>query len=381
MWDAGEEYARIIAGDHRVEVAASAWRGDEQTAVLELAGDDAEREDLFDGMDVRRTIRGLEVQDPNGALTPRRVTDPLAPFGQSIVVTSTISAGPSSATVPYGEFLITSPESTSGWRAWRDTWLPTGGIVTVEALDRWEVVCRSTLAGLWQASSTATVRSEVRRLMRNMLPVVDAATPATAIPASKRVHSDDNAEAIRSLLAIVGRVPHVDRAGRFAPLPTKPVGDRWDLTVSAQTGPGAIPALTDEGIFNVVEVTGESDDLDSEIRAVATERGFLAPGSLFGWRQYSHHDPLYKTQSAANSGAATRLANLTRERALTFTVTASFDPARDVLDPCRLTVIPDNPAMPAATMNGTITRIQHRLTGGPMTVDVAVPWREAGVYE
>lgn len=381
MWDAGSEYEQIIAGDHQIDVSLSAWRGDEQTAELTLAVGDAEREDEFDGSDVRRTIRGLAVQDPDGALTPRRITDPLAPFGQSVVVMSTLTAGPVSATIPYGEFLVTEPESTSGWRPWRDTWIPTGGTITFDALDRWEVVARSTLAGLWQASGTATVQSEVRRLMRGILSIADDAIPAATIPASKRVHSEDNAEAIRSLLAIADRVPHVDRSGIFSPLPTRPTADRWDITVNEQAGIGAIPTLTDEGVYNVVEVTGESDDADSEIRAVAVEEGHLAPGPLFGWRQYGHHDPLYKTGQAARAGARTRLANLTRERALVFTVTTRFDPARDVLDPCRLTVTPSNPRVPAVTMLGTVTRIKHPLTGGAMTVDVAVPWREAGVYE
>ena len=383
MWDAGPEYADLISGDHETITTASAWYAGTHLADLHVDHEGAERHDFVDGRDVRRTIEGLAVQDPDGALTPRRLSDPLAPFGQRVTVRQTISAarGRVAATYPYGEYLVTDPEPTSGWRAYRHTHIPTGGTVTLTLLDRWEVILRSRLTGLWQAAAGATVRTETRRLLRSVMPLVDATTPTTTIPASKRVHPEEQADASRALLDLAELVPHVDRSGRFAPLPTVGAEPVWALTIDQQADRGAIPRLTDEGIHNQVEVTGESDDADTEILAVASETGRLAPGPQFGWRVYQHHDPLYTTVRMARAGAQTRLRNLVSDRAITYTTRTGFDPCRDVLDRVALTVIPDNPHRPAVTMQGVVTGIRHPLSGGEMTVDVSVPWTEAGVYE
>lgn len=384
MWDAGPDYTDLISGDHEASVTAAAWYAGQHVADLDVDATSAVRRDFFDGRDVRRTIEQLKVLDPYGHLTPRRLSDPLAPFGQRVTVRQTVSAarGRVAAHLPHGEYLVLDPDPTSGWRPWQHTHLPTGGTVTITLVDRWEVILRSRLAGLWQAKPTATVRSEVRRLIRGVMPTVDAAVPAQNIPESKRVHPDEQADAIRALLDMADLVPHVDRSGRFAPLPTTGAGtDVWTLTVHEQAGVGVIPTLTDDRIWNQVEVTGEADDRDAEILAVASEAGRLAPGPEFGWRVYQHHDPLYTTDAAARAGASTRLRTLTRDRAIVYTTRTRFDPARDVLDPVNLTVTPDNPIHPPATMRGLVTSLSHPLTGGEMTVEVSVPWTEAGVYE
>lgn len=382
MWDAGPDYHDLINGAHDINTTASAWYAGQLTAELTVDPDGARRHDFFDGQDVRRTIENLTVVDEHGLLAPRRISDPLAPFGQRIIVRQQISAarGAVIADYPLGEYLITQPEATSGWRAYHHTHLPTGGTVTLTALDRWEIVQLSPLQGLWQARAGATVRSEVRRLLRGIMPTVDSAIPATAIPASKAVHPEQADEAIRGLLDIVGRVPAVDRAGRFAPLPLNPTANVWKLTVDEQTDIGAIPTLSDDDIYNLVVATGESDDLDTEIMAIANETGRLAPGPEFGWRAYGHHSPLYTTVAQARIGAQTRLNNLTRARTITYNVRTRFDPARDALDPVDLEIIPTNPHQAPTTHRGLVTSLAHDLTGGEMDVEVAIPWTEAGTH-
>lgn len=382
MWDAGPDYTRLIDGAHDINTTASAWYAGRLTAELEVDPVGAARHDIFDGQDIRRTIDGLTIIDRRGNLTPRRISDPLAPFGQRIVIRQQISAarGAVQADFPLGEFLITNPEPTSGWRKYHDTHLPTGGTVTLTGLDRWEIVQRSPLVGLWQAPAGATVRSEVRRLMRGIMPVVDAAIPNTSIPASKAVHPEQADEAIRGLLELVGRVPHVDRMGRFAPRPLTTTTGVWKLTVNEQTDIGALPRLTDEDIYNRVVTTGESDDMDQEIMAIVNETGRLAPGPEFGWRTYTHHSPLYKTNTQARTGGNTILRNKARERTILYSVRTRFDPCRDVLDPVDLEVIPNNPLHAPTTHRGIVISLRHDLTGGEMDVEVAVPWTEAGTH-
>lgn len=382
MWDAGPDYQDLINGTHEITTTASAWYAGTKTADLIVDPEGATRQDTWDGQDVRRTIQNLTIVDKHGDLAPRKVSDPLAPFGQRVIVRQQISAarGRVQADYPLGEFLVTDPEPTSGWRTYQGTHLPTGGTVTLTCLDRWEIVQLSPLTGLWQARPGATVRSEVRRLLRGIMPTVDASIPATTIPASKAVHPEQADEAIRGLLAHIGRVPHVDRLGRFAPLPLTTTTDVWKLTTNEQTDVGALPRLSDDGIVNRVVTTGESDDPDTEIMTFVDEVGRLAPGPEFGWRTHEHHSPLYRNQGQARSGALTVLHRKTSERTITYTVTTRFDPCRDVLDPVDLTVIPSNPRRPTATHRGLVTSITHQLTGGQMDVEVSIPWTEAGTH-
>lgn len=382
MWDAGTQYTDLISGSHEISTTASAWYAGELTAELTVDPDGARRHDFFDGQDVRRTIENLTIIDEQGILAPRKISDPLAPFGQRITVRQQLSAarGRVMADYPLGEYLIADPEATSGWRPYHDTHLPTGGTVTLTALDRWEIVQRSPLQGLWQARPGVTVLGEVRRLMRGIMPVVNDNIPTTIIPASKAVHPEQADEAIRGLLDIVGRVPAVDRSGRFAPLPLNPTTDVWRLSMHEQTDVGAIPTLSDDEIYNLVVATGESDDLEAEIMGVASEVGRLAPGPEFGWRAYGHHSPLYRTVAQARIGAQTRLNNLTRNRTITYRTTAAFDPTRDVLDPVDLEIIPTNPTLAPTTHRGLVTSLIHDLTGGAMAVEVSIPWTEAGTH-
>lgn len=366
MYPVDEEFTQITQGAHEGRWSASAWYDGEYRGELALVGSPRLVRE-FDGNLIRSSTQ-ITVDDPDGQLAPTDYTSTLAPFGQYVSLQQTVTVGRGfEASIPLGDFVVTDPGATGGWRRWRQTHLPTGGTVTVSLADVLTRLERFEVVGLQQAPRGATIRSEVLRMLRGIAPVAADTIPTTTVPASKAVHPQSRVETVQGLLELAGLVPGMNHNGMIAAYdPTRPLASPdWVLGVDDMVSmPRGVP--TDEGLHNAWEVTGEQDeDGRAALRAILTEEsGPLRYGGPFGMRPYRQSAPIYTSSSQVVAAARTFRAKARAARAMRYEFVTSFAPHMMPLDTIRFPIIPESPVSAGLRMvSGRVVRVEHGQSG------------------
>lgn len=331
-------------------------------------------------MDGTRTIVGsgtIVATDPDGELIPTSFDSPLAPFGSELQIRQGIRTG--SAGVEWlslGWFRIMDSDPDESWSAYYDRthparapkWVPRGVDVTVQAADRMVRLDNARFLAPEAPASLTSVRTEIVRLARELIPVAELTAFAdAAIPASV-AYQTSRVQALQDLAGVLDMVVRVNPHGALTLAPKSPSGTAvWTVQIG-RTGTivGWNRKLTSDGLYNAVVASGTTED-GVAVQAVATEKdGPLRWDGPFGRVPYGHSSPLITTEVAAQADANTRLDRLIRERVSPITVSCVSNPALEIDDVVTL-------ELPDTSLTGPVVSIARDLTEAVMTMTVMVP--------
>lgn len=238
------------------------------------------------------------------SLVPRSRTDPLAPYGQEVVLRRELLIGGSWWEIPLGRFGVTkvtdSAETFRGGfvESWR---------VSVDVDDRFEPIRADDFLAVDSPSGGPTVWSEVRRL--SPWPVQESITDLF-LP--RGLVYENRLKAIGDLLDLIGGVPHMTREGVL----TARLADGWlTKTVAEFEIPGVISWREgmSKDFYNQVVVSSSSNNELVEFAQITDPSNPLSVGRV-GGRTYKHSSPLYETQGAVRESAETILARVSTKR-------------------------------------------------------------------
>lgn len=334
--DLSSEVAGTTVGD---QLEVHAWRGGELVA-----------EDLQVGAwGIRwsgdQQVQGqatLTVADPDGALAPWALSDPLGPGGSRLQITWVFGA--SGRRVPLGWWRIREALPSESWRVYdlgdQRVQVAGGGSVVLRADEETATIAMERLDAEVVTASTCLV--EVARLLRDICPVVvDTAVVDAPVPAGL-VYGDSRMDAVEDLLAVVDAVHRMGPDGSLEVVPTAGVGPVW--TVTGGDG-GALVALTrslsDAGIYNGAVSTGETSARLPLVGRAYLEDDPLEWGGPFG-RVPIFHNAVAQTQAGVEADARTVLASRRTSGEVDLSVTCLTHPGLQIND--RVTVIPATPA-------------------------------------
>lgn len=331
-------------------------------------------------MDGTRTIVGsgtVVATDPDGELIPTSFDSPLAPFGSELQIRQGIRTG--SAGVEWlslGWYRIMDSDPDESWAAYYDRthpsrapkWVPRGVDVTVQAADRMVRLDNARFLAPEAPLSLTSVRDEIVRLARELIPLADLAGFAdAAIPASV-AYQTSRVQALQDLAGVLDMVVRVNPHGALTLAPKSPSGSAvWTVEIG-RTGTivGWNRKLTSDGLYNGVVSSGTTED-GVAVQAVATEKdGPLRWDGPFGRVPYGHSSPLITSAVAAQADADTRLDRLIRERVSPITVSCVSNPALEIDDVVTL-------QLPDTSLTGPVVSITRDLTDAVMTMTVMVP--------
>jgi hypothetical protein len=322
--------------------------------------------------DVQASL-SLTVADPAGILAPTLPGDPLAVFGQELHL-SMQASGPGSEDTPsigVGWFRIQTSVADEQWQRTRSGgWRRGGGTVEVAALDRMQILADYTFLAPSQPPTSATIISEIRRLVDGRVPIADVDQTLTdsTVPAGT-IYQDDRVAAIQELARTIGGTLVVDSDGSLrlrqptqfgaAPVWTFEAGARGGL-LSVKT------SMTRDGVINAVIATGETDTDKAPVQGIAYDLDPSSPtrwDGPFGPVPLHYSSPLLTTPGQAGQAAKTRLNNYRRGREREFTVSTVPNFLLELDDPVRV-ILPDR------VVDGRVVSITLPLKPGPMSVTV-----------
>lgn len=375
MLEVSASFLATLTGSHRVMAAADVWYDGELVAAdLPVSGGTVVWEE---GAEVESSIQGLTISDPTGALLPTDPTDPLAPWGQEVVLRRGVAIpGQADELVPLGWFQITSTSSRARWRlvaqggaapAWRSG----GAELNVAAADRLVVLQRADLLAPTQPAAGATVLGEIERLVAPLLPLKEFPGSVTdrSVP-TNIVYEQSRLKAVRDLAAAVGCAVYADRDGDVALRLVADQPTSWTIPA----GPGGLLAEADydlsaDQVYNAVVASGEASTDKAPVRAVAIQHsGPTRWDGPFGRRPYFFSSPLLTTKAQAEAAATSRLRTLRAQADQVMRVVCVPNPALEVGDTVTL-------GTPMGSISGRVVRIELPLlaSGGPMQLAVQVP--------
>ena len=285
----------------------------------------------------REKVQGtlsIEVKDPDGKLGPWLYDDPLGVGGSILQVIYTVGGG---GDVKTGWYRITGNATEESWafrviredgyvqadsdlpNHYRHIAVPLGSSVSVTAHDlSVELDANEFLAP--ENPQTATVISEVRRLVGDTMPVIfDPRIADVTVPTSV-VYEENRLEAIQDLLAMVGAVYRMTGDGELECY----LRDTAPVAVLAGGSDGVLINLTRgqklDDVYNIGVVTStrkDSQTVDGEVREVEvpvigrysiTTGPFRASGPL-GRRVIRNGNPLMDSDAKAYKAAESLVLN------------------------------------------------------------------------
>lgn len=222
-----------------------------------------------DANKVQRQV-SLTVADPDGRLSPWLFDDPLGVGGVELQViyrvggAGAINVGwfrivenaPEESfivrTIP--EYGLVQPDSPTNPHE-RKVMVPSGAVVQVTAVDRTANVDRDKLLAP-ESPRTATVISEVRRLVGDYMPVVLDPGVTDRSVARTLVYEKERLEAVQDLLAVIKARYRTGGDGELRVYPKAPGAPVWRV----EPGAGLVNTRrkqTLDGLYNVWVVTGK----------------------------------------------------------------------------------------------------------------------------
>lgn len=325
------EVAGTTAGD-RLEVHA--WRGSE------LLAPDLAVSSWSLGWDADAQIQGqgsFTFADPDGTLAPWSLADPLGPGGSRLQVTWI--SGMSGTRVPLGWWRIRKADPAETWRVVQSgaavLRVAGGGSVSVEAD---EETASMDLARMDAAVvREATVVAEVRRLVKDICPVVvDDDVVDGPVPAGL-VYGESRIDAVSALLDAISARYRMGPDKALEVVPAAGVASVWTLA-GGEDGVliRTVRSLSDEGVYNAAISRGETASGKPLVGRAYIKDGPLAWGGPFG-RVPVFHRAVSQTAAGVQADADTTLANRVAAGEVDLAVTCLAHPGLQPND--RVTVV------------------------------------------
>lgn len=318
------------------------------------------------GWTADRQIQGqasLTVEDTDGTLTPYSLGDPLSPGGARIQAVWIFGA--TGNRIPLGWFRIRQVQPRERWRiadgVARLIW--SAGSIPVQAD---ELTCQAKTDRFLAPESVvrgATCVTEIRRLLRDIMPVVAPMVKDRPAP-SDTVFEKERLDAVEDLLNVLDAVARMTGDGALEILPKAP-GDEsvWRL----EGGDAGVlvdvrRTLSDDGVYNAASssnATKDSPPRNLVGRATLTT-GPLRFDGPFG-RSPVFHKAAGITQAEVNADAQSTLDASSTGRQSLLPVECLTNPALQLHD--RVTVV--QPTMSGGKeLRGTVTSVKLSSAGG-----------------
>jgi hypothetical protein len=250
----------------------------------------------------RRSLR-CTLADPDGSLAPIAATDPLAPFGNELVVRTGFSWPDGSfERVDVGTLRIVDAEADGD------------GAVRVSCLDRSVVIAENRFTVPYVIPAGTNVVAAIQSLLLSRYPGLTISSTASVRTVPLTVyqegsHSGDPWRNARDLAAADGLEVFFDAAGVavIRPVPNPAVDPLvWSYKPGADSiYIGSTSGLTADGAANIAVVTGEGTGVGAPIRSVAQITDPASPlyPNAFGPRPVFLASPLITTQAQCDAAA------------------------------------------------------------------------------
>ncbi len=323
------------------------------------------------------------IDDPDGALAPWAVDDPLGVGGPRLQVIYTLPLG---HTVDVGWFRIASNAPAESWRAYRLgergdelRFVSGGGRVPVTAEDLTRLVVRDRLLAPDSPPAGATVLSEVRRLLRDIMPVTVSPGVTDAGVPRGLVYERERMDAVEDLLERIDCGCRMTNDGQLEVYPLAATDPVWRVVGGDE---GVLISVQREqsidGLHNGWVVEGQDADGRQLIGRAFEDSGPLR------WDGPHGHDPyfqastgLLKTQASVDAAAQTMRANGRAARSVDLVVECLPHPGLQIGD----WVLVANPVVAGdpVPLVGRVTAIRLRGSAAgvsPMVITVACGYAE-----
>lgn len=272
------------------------------------------------------------------SISPRYVTDPLAPFGAQLHVYCVVTAGPFRERVEYGWFEITDVPSARDERMrFRSQWITTGSVVELELKELFAGIGEESFAVPEAPASLSSAWAEITRLAG--LPVQQTIDDAP-IPRSV-MYEGSPLDAIYSLVgSVMLGVPHMTADGVVAARPIEWPASTADITLDVIEDVGEAMSAAD--VFNRVVVLARSGDDTTILADKKVESGPLraqnsdGSRSPFRVRTKTLSSEFVTTRAQAEPWAEAELAQVSTPRARVVPVVELFNPLRERGDVVRV---------------------------------------------
>jgi hypothetical protein len=328
--------------------------------------------------DIQATLKA-RIPDPDGLLKPQSPYDPLNVNGQEISISQAIRAEGiiDSDPIEVGRYRIQESRVKSKWRKRPDgVWHRPSSFINVTALDRMQVLADARFLAPTQPPAAATVKSELSRLIGDLVPLGDfAATLTDAAVPRGTIYEDDRVAALQALARSIGGTIVIDPSGAAVLRQPTQYGATpvWTFRVGSDEGFDATTGIADyelvltrDGVINAVVATGEADPDHAPVQGVAYDLDGSSPSRWdgpFGQVPLFYSSPLLLTNAAAGAAARTRLNNYRRGREREYTVTVPPNPLIELDDPVLL-------ELPDLTVTGRVVRMTLPLTPAAMQITI-----------
>jgi hypothetical protein len=286
----------------------------------------------WDGHDTA-TVQGkldLQVADADGSLSPWGWDEALSAGGSRLQTTLNVNG----LATDLGWWLITDNTPQETWRVAGAglEWVSTGSSIPVSAEELTRLAADDKFWAPEASLPGATVISEVRRLLRDWVPVVVGAGVSDRVLPDGFVYKDDRAAHVLDLLRSINCWYRMTGDGALEVYSqARPLTPAWQIRGRAG---GALVRINREqhrgDIINGVVSTG--NDPSVEIKKIAQlESGPLRYGGPFG-RRIEEHTAIASTTSGVQDDANTYLDNKVRGKVLSLKVTCLPHPGLQIGD-------------------------------------------------
>lgn len=277
------------------------------------------------------SVRVVWSDDFASSLTPRYVTDPLAPYGAELHLFSVVEVGGFRERVEYGWFPITDvPDARDEEFEFRGSWITKGSTVDLEVKERLEAIRQEEFDVPTAPESLASAWNEISIIGGYPIQrtVSDAAIPRSVM------YEDVKLDAIYDLMgAVLNAVPHMTADGALAARPIEWPAYVDTIRLSQIESVGSYMSSAD--VKNRVVVRSSSGDsarvlaireITSGPLRVRNDDGTRSP---FGMRTRYLSSQLVTTPAQAGPWAEKTLAAESTPRARVLPIVEVFNPLRE----------------------------------------------------
>jgi hypothetical protein len=318
MFTLDEDVLAALEESHEPGWTAASFYGSEETEPLIPLTEDGSISFDADGQ-IQARGRVFLAKDSDRSLVPKAMTDPLAPFGQELALSRTISVGGELlGEIPMGRFRITDvPDPEEYFARYPSQRAVVGWSVELELQDRFEAIEADDFIETTGPGSGATCWGEIRRLSPYPIERDEIAFPDKNVPRGTVYRS--RRDAIQLLATALGGTPAFTRSGTL----TVRQKDRWMTATEEEFEVNGTISMSNgysNKLYNQVQVTSTTGGNDLVGTARITDPSNpLAVSRPLGGRTYRTALPL-ESKAELDSAASRLLRRLSTRQAATVRV-------------------------------------------------------------
>lgn len=363
----------LLSGSFSTRLIVDAFNDDGRT-VQDLAVDTFElRWDREADLKSAGTLHVVQTTDDGSSLSPKDVTDPLAPFGPEVNILMEISADDAvfSETVQIGHYRIAVvPSASDEYADVTDGQIVTSSSVDLTLEDRLSGPQRR---GFRSEENPATTSGwdELARISGMQVErtdgLADVVIPDDYVYQAVR---GGRLKAIRALADMLGGTEYTTPDGALSVMPYE-AGDPIGTLALGENGTilGDDGGMDSTDVYNVV--VGDFQTVDQiPIHKVAVAAGLLEPTGPYDENTYYHSNPAITTEAAAEIEVAAVLAQVSSPKTYRITVQCIINPLVEDGDVYYVQ------RRDGSTITGQV--VSHKF-GGSMLMTVEMDVLDAGV--